>query len=166
MKCVSQNRWLKFVTVAHPTLYICLSKSEYKFARCALKNYEPVSLTIYDIKLHLRSKYGEIAVVWWQLLFRQRELASPMAKWWAILTGSEISFREYQVEAFKFYFSRDTNWTIVIRIWKSCEGYDKRSFRLHVSLYSVLWHFQNGYSLSVSFSPPWHSHTRIACCYI
>lgn len=33
-----------------------------------------------------------------------------------IQTGSEISFREYQAEAFKFYFSRDTNWTMVVRI--------------------------------------------------
>lgn len=33
-----------------------------------------------------------------------------------IRTDSEISFREYQAEAFKFYFSRDTKWTMVIWI--------------------------------------------------
>jgi len=67
-----------------------------------------------------------------------------------IRTDSKISFREYQAETFKFYFSRDTRteqWSF------GCEnlGLDMTSGLFDYAVCTALWHFQNGYNLSFHF---------------
>jgi len=74
-----------------------------------------------------------------------------------IRTDSKISFREYQAEAFKFYFSRDT------RTGQWSFGYENLGLDMTSGLFdyavcTALWHFQNGYNLSISFRFPYREN--------
>lgn len=115
------------------------------------------------IKLHLRSKYGEIAVIWWHLLFRQRELVS-MAKWWATVSGRVLKSHSDSIRRKHLNFISP----VICKLDNNSHSDMKILWGIWQAVFSVtclvvctvLWHFQNGYNLSVSFSLSW-KHFRI-----
>lgn len=74
-----------------------------------------------------------------------------------IRTGSEISFRQYQAETLNFISpvickldnNSHSDMKILWGIWQAVFSVTC------LVVCTVLWHFQNGYNLSVSFSLSW-----------